>query len=179
MIMRRNTRSCLNTRSCFLIFALCVAVAGSLVGVSQEKATRGRKFKFSPPTARVEVLVVRASSGKPIENASVIFHQIEGREKGNMELKTNEDGKAVIDVLELGSKVRFQVIARGFQTYGEDLNLDKPSVTLEVRLSRPVEQYSAYKDHSADATKTPEGSSSPAPNPSATDGMQPNPAQSK
>src|SRR5450631_2961280 len=67
-------------------------------------AKRGRKYKAPPPTARFEVTVLRASTGKPVENASVIFHPLEnGRDSGNMELKTNDEGKAVIDLLELGS----------------------------------------------------------------------------
>ena len=37
-----------------------------------------------------------------------------------MELKTNEDGKAIIDVIPIGDTVRLQVIANGFQTYGAE-----------------------------------------------------------
>jgi len=129
-----------------------IGAALTFAATAQDATNRGRKFKLTPPTVRVEVLVVRAKSGKPIENASVIFHEMEGtRQTGNMQLKTNEDGKAVIDVLQLGSTVRFQVVAHGFQTYGEDLKLDKPNMMLNVVLSRPVEQYSAYKDHTADS----------------------------
>ena len=74
---------------------------------------RGRKYVPPPPMMKIEVTVLRASSGKPIPNAAVIFHPMEGdKDKGNMELKTNEEGKAVIDVLTKGSTVRLQVIAK-------------------------------------------------------------------
>jgi hypothetical protein len=66
-------------------------------------------------------------------------------DKGNMELKTNEDGKTVIDVLPIGDTVRLQVIAKGFQTYGEDYKIDKPEMAIEVKMKRPGEQYSIYK----------------------------------
>ena len=92
-----------------------------LAGAQQDNANRGRKYKPPPPSARIEVTVLRDATGKPIENASVIFHPMQGeRDKGNMELKTNEDGKAIIDVLTIGYTVRLQVIAKGFQTYGDD-----------------------------------------------------------
>jgi hypothetical protein len=154
-------------RSLFLlsIFAtgICLSI-GSLGLHAQDTAKRGRKYKPPPPTARVEVTVIRDVNGKPIENAAVIFHMV--GDKGNMELKSNEDGKAVIEVLVLGSKVELQVIAKGFQTYGDDFKLDKPSMAFEVKMKRPGEQYSIYKDHGekADAAKdaAPGAASAPA-----------------
>lgn len=112
---------------------------------AQESSHRGRKYKAPPATSRIEVTVVRDDDSKPIENASVIF-QLLG-EKGNMELKTNEDGKSIIDVLPLGSKMRLQILAKGYQTYGQDYEIDKPSLTFDIRLKRPVRQYSIYEHH--------------------------------
>ena len=64
------------------------------------------------------------------------------KDKGNMELKTNEDGKTIIDVLPIGDTVRLQIIAKGFQTYGEDYKIDKAQMAIEIRMKRPGEQYS-------------------------------------
>lgn len=133
-----------------------------------EKIKRGRKYVPPKPTARVEVYVARATTGKPIPNAGVVFHLQE--EKGNMELKSDMEGKAVIEVLPIGSKVRLQVIARGFQTYGEDFTVDGPEKTIQVKMQRPQEQFSIYKknegrvdsnapqDQKSEPTKEPEGS---------------------
>ena len=63
-----------------------------------------------------------------------------------MELKTNEDGKAVIDVIPIGDTVRLQIIANGFQTYGRDYKVDKPEMSMEIRMKRPGAQYSVYKN---------------------------------
>jgi len=71
-----------------------------------------------------------------------------------MELKTNEDGKTIIDVLPIGDVVRLQVIARGFQTYGEDYKIDKADLAIEIRMKRPGEQYSIYKGHDTAAKST-------------------------
>lgn len=70
-----------------------------------------------------------------------------------MELKTNEDGKSVIDVLPTGSKMRLQIIAKGYKTYGQDYMIDKADLTFGIRLKRPGEQYSIYKNHEQDAEK--------------------------
>lgn len=138
------------SRRFFFRFAVWVAAFGLAIGSfsanSQDNSKRGRKYKSPPPTSRVVVTILRDASGKPIENASVIFHPMEGeKDKGNMELKTNEDGKAVIDVLPMGDTVRLQIIAKGFQTYGQDFKVDKPEMPIEVRMKRPGEQYSIYK----------------------------------
>ena len=68
-----------------------------------------------------------------------------------MELKSNEDGKAIIDVLPIGETVRLQIIAKGFQTYGQDYKIEKSEMAIEVRMKRPGEQYSIYKEHPDDA----------------------------
>jgi 5-hydroxyisourate hydrolase-like protein (transthyretin family) len=123
-------------------------LAGLAASSQETTSKRGRKYKMPPPSARIEVTILRDSSGKPIENASVIFHAVEnGEAKGNMELKTNEDGKTVIDVLPKGGKMRVQVIAKGFQTYGDDYDIDKDQMAIEIRMKRPGEQYSIYKPH--------------------------------
>ena len=116
-----------------------------LAAGQQSHSNRGRKYKSPPPTARVEVTVVRDSDGKPIENAAVIFHMI--GDKGNMELKSDDEGKAVIDVLPIGGAVQLQIIATGYKTYGEDYKIDQTPIAIAVRMKRPGEQYSIYKPH--------------------------------
>jgi hypothetical protein len=75
------------------------------------------------------------------------------KDEGNMELKTNEDGKTIIDVLPIGDTVRLQVIARGFQTFGNDYKIEKAEMGIEIRLKRPGEQYSIYKNHDTAASE--------------------------
>jgi hypothetical protein len=105
-----------------------------------------RKYKAPPQASRIQVIILKDDNGKPVENAAVIFHPIQGdKDKGSLELKSNEDGKAIIDVIPIGDTVRLQIIANGFQTYGGDYKIDKPEVSLEVRMKRPGAQYSIYK----------------------------------
>jgi hypothetical protein len=148
----------------FLLISMGVFAVSSASAQDSDTAKRGRKYKAPPPTAHFEITVIRATNGKPVENAAVIFHPLAGgRDNGNMELKTNDEGKAVIDLLELGSNVRVQIIAPGFQTYGEDYKIDKDAIAVEVRLNRPGAQYSIYKK-----SEGAKGSDKPAEAPQAT-----------
>ena len=77
-------------------------------------------------------------NGKPIMNAAVIFNStLDGKEEGNLEVKTDPEGKATIDVIEVGSDVSVQVIANGFATYAEDIPAVGAEKTIQVRLVRP------------------------------------------
>jgi hypothetical protein len=142
-------------KSRFLFVAIGLLLIVGLTLSAQETNRRGRKYKAPPPTSKIEVTILRDANSKPIENASVIFH-VDG-DKGNMELKSNEDGKSVIDVLPIGSTVRLQVIAKGYQTYGEDFKIDKPEMAFEVKMKRPGEQYSIYKQHDSSADPKKDG----------------------
>jgi len=123
-------------------------VAAACPAHAQDADRRGRKFKLPPPTSTITVTVLRNFDGKPIENAAVIFHPMEGeRDKGGMELKTNEDGKTSLDVIPIGDTILLQVLAKGFQTFGRECKVDKPYMAFRVKLKRPGEQYSTYEKH--------------------------------
>ena len=168
------------------LFRLTVCLAGlglatcSLSSYGQsDNSSRGRKYKAPPPTARIEVTILKDVNGKPIENAAVIFHPMQGeKDEGNMELKTNEDGKTIIDVLPIGGTVRMQVIAKGFRTFGDDYVVDKAEMAIEIRMKRPGEQYSIYKNNNGSGSsdkgteKPKDGSSSTPPDGSTTQPKQ-------
>src|SRR5438045_327918 len=73
------------------------------------------------PLSTVNFVVVRDENGKPIRNAAVVIHPVNERgkqERGGIELKTDPDGKAAYEGIPYG-KMRIQVLASGFQTYGD------------------------------------------------------------
>lgn len=137
-------------RSRLLVFALLTGIGLSVCSLAlnaQDDNPHGRKYKAPPPSAHIEVIVLKDSSGKPVTNAHVIFHPTQGeRDKGSLEVKTNEDGKAIIDVIPIGDTVTLQVIADGYQTYGQSYKIDKADMSMEVRLKRPGGQYTIYKN---------------------------------
>ncbi len=133
--------------SCSAILSLFFL--SSLV-VAQDTSKRGRKYTPPPATARVSVAVIKDTNGKPIENAAVIFHMVGEEGKGNMELKTNGEGRAAIDVVPIGDTMTLQVLAEGFQTFGEDYKISSDTKDIVVRLKRPQRQYSTY-EHANDS----------------------------
>ncbi len=117
-----------------------------IVSAHAQDSKRGRKYKDPPPVAHIAVSVTRASNGKPVENAAVIFHTFhDGKDQGNMEIKTDEEGKAVLDVIPIGDQVQVQIVKNGFQTYGETFINDNPTRELAIRVKPPTGQYSTYQ----------------------------------
>jgi hypothetical protein len=132
-------------------FALSAALLAGIVAGSQAKADaqeHGRKYKPPPPTAHVVITVLKGFNDKPFVNAGVVFHAVrDGKDDGNLEVKTDPDGHATIDVLEVGSHVLMQVIANGFATYATEFDLTGPVKEMQVKLQRPKAQVSTYVDN--------------------------------
>jgi 5-hydroxyisourate hydrolase-like protein (transthyretin family) len=145
---------------------LMAVVLGLVPGAHAQEHGRGRKYKAPPPNCKVTVTVLKGYSGKPLENASVVFHPLkDGKDAGGMELKTNEDGKVTLDMIPVGDTLRLQVVATGFQTYGQDYDLPGQSREIEIKMKRPQKQYSIYENHPGNdggqATPQPQGEQKP------------------
>ncbi len=104
-------------------------------------------------TSWLHFTVIKDDNGKPVRNAAVVMHPVNPKGKqgrGGMELKTDAEGRAEFDGIPYG-KLRVQVLARGFQTYGEDFDISQPTMQLTIKLKRPQEQFSVYDDHAKDS----------------------------
>jgi hypothetical protein len=136
------------SRLCVLAAGLMLVLSPLTLSARQESHRRGRKFKPPPPVSRITVTVLRNDNDSPINNAHVIFHPVEGdHDKGGMELKTNQDGVALMTVIPIGDTVLVQVIANGYQTYGGLYKVEKPTLALHIRMKLPGQQYSIYDNH--------------------------------
>ena len=96
-------------------------------------------------------VVVKSQAGRPIDRASVIIRCIDRKlaklgkhDCPAYELRTNEEGKAVMPPIPQG-KIRIQVIAKGFQTFGKDYEINEGEKTVEVTVNPPQQQYSAHQ----------------------------------
>src|ERR1700676_907142 len=101
------------------------------------------------PMSALRFVVVRDSDGKPVRNAEVVLHPVKrkGKQaKGEMELKTDGEGRTNIDWIPYGP-LRVQVLAPHFQTFGEDYEINKAEMEITVELKRPGGQYSIYENH--------------------------------
>ncbi len=101
------------------------------------------------PMSDLRFVVVRDYNGKPVRNAAVVLHPVNRKgkqERGGLELKTDGEGRTNIDGIPYGP-LRVQVLAQGFQTFGEDYKIDKAEMEITVKLKRPGGQYSIYENH--------------------------------
>jgi len=124
----------------------------------------GQKDKDNEPTSWVYFNVIKEDNGKPVRNAAVIMHPVNDKGKqgrGDLELKTSPEGKTEFDGVPYG-KLRVQVIASGFQTYGEDFDIEKEKTEITIKLKRPQGQFSIYDDHAKDSNPPPKQDTPPA-----------------
>lgn len=101
------------------------------------------------PTAKMNFVILKDYNGRPVRNAAVVLHSVSNKgkqESGGVELKTNEQGQASYDGVPYG-KVRVQVLARGLQTFGQDYDVEQPTVELTIKLKLPEGEYSIYQNH--------------------------------
>ena len=108
---------------------------------------------YEGPMSNLRFVVVKDYNGKPVRDAGVVLHPVKknGQQSlGGMELKTDSDGRAHIDGIPYGP-LRVQVLAQGFQTFGEDYEINKPELEITVKLKRPGGQYSVYDGDSPKA----------------------------
>jgi hypothetical protein len=115
-----------------------LAICTALVAAARAGDKRYSNLHFS---------VIRAGKKVPVRNASVVIHPVSKngeQEKGGLELKTDADGKTGIDGIRYG-KLRVQVIAKGYQTFGEDFEISEPEKEFVIELKRPQDQVTIYK----------------------------------
>ncbi len=123
-----------------------------------------QKDKDDEPASFVYFLVIKDDNGKPVRNAAVIIHAVNDKGKqgrGGMELKTDPDGKTNFDGIPYGM-LRVQVLAHGFQTFGEDYDVSKPKTEITIKLKRPQGQFSVYDDQAKDPNAPPKQDPPPA-----------------
>ena len=85
----------------------------------------------------------------------------DGKDEGNLEIKTDSEGKAVIDVIPTGSTVDVQVIADGFATFANTYDVKESNRAIEIRMIRPRAQVSTYVDTRGQAASRPNGVQEP------------------
>ncbi|HLG95618.1 MAG TPA: carboxypeptidase-like regulatory domain-containing protein [Bryobacteraceae bacterium] len=94
---------------------------------------------------------VTGESGKPVDHASVVVKFVQGRSKvkfgkkirTEFELHTNEDGIAKIPPIPQGT-ILVQIIAKDYQTFGDNFDVNEPEKTIDIKLNPPQPQYSAH-----------------------------------
>ncbi|HXM22620.1 MAG TPA: carboxypeptidase-like regulatory domain-containing protein [Terriglobales bacterium] len=149
-------------------FAVAIVWVMVLAGAFPlEVGASDKKSQYDVPVAQLNFVVVKDYNGKPVRNAGVVMHTVgkhDKQDRGGLELKTDADGKASFDGIPYG-KLRVQVLAPGFQTFGGDYDVNQPAVEITIKLKRPEGQYSIYDDHQNNKKEDKTAPPAPDPNP--------------
>ena len=116
------------------LFIVFVLIAGLAAAADQK-------------TSELKFTVLKDENGKPVRNAAVVLHPVEkdGKQgKGGFELKTDPEGQASFPAAPYG-KLRVQVLARGYQTFGQDYDINQPQQEIVIKLKKPQGQFSIYE----------------------------------
>ena len=120
-------------------FVLSIFVIGALAGA----------LAAAPMTKLT--IVVKSQGGKPVDRASVVVRFVEGHSivklgkavRTTFELRTNQEGEAQVPSIPQG-KIRIQVIAKGYQTFGQIFDVSEEEKKIEITLNPPQQQYTSH-----------------------------------
>ncbi len=107
---------------------------------------------FAGDTTKLRI-EVKNHYDKPVDRASVVVKFVEGRSIAklgkkiikNWELRTNQEGIARVPLELPQGKIQIQVIAKGYQTYGEIFNVNEEEKTIAIKLNPPQPQHSEHQ----------------------------------
>jgi hypothetical protein len=142
MAMRDLSRSvCAAGIALLFAFALGLPVAAQ-AGGAKSKA-KDKKSDDTPVSLRIHV--VGGEKQEPVANASVylrfqekhaLLFLLHKKDKVELDLKTDNEGNASFNDLPQG-KLLIQIVAPGWQTFGEYYALHQDKRTIVIKLHRP------------------------------------------
>jgi 5-hydroxyisourate hydrolase-like protein (transthyretin family) len=118
-------------------------------------------FEVNEPRKTIEVTMasgltrinvqVTTQGGHPIDHADVVVKFVKGHSllllgkaiRTSWEMRTNQEGLAKVPEVPQGT-ILIQVIATGYQTFGQTFEVNELEKTINVKLNTPQEQYSAH-----------------------------------
>jgi hypothetical protein len=129
-------------RVALLLFAIVVALAPAL---GRSKESKDQAKPDVPIGTRLRVEVTGGDKSIPVDLASVyirfvVRHQTGRDEKPELDVKTNNQGVAVVPFVPRG-KVTVQVVADGWKPYGESYQMTQDEQVIKIHLERPPKWY--------------------------------------
>jgi hypothetical protein len=105
---------------------------------------------LAAPMTKINI-VVKNQAGKPVDHASVVVRFVQGHSvvklgkaiRTTFELRSNQEGEARIPSIPQG-KILVQIIAKGYQTFGQTFDIAEEEKDLEITLNPPQQQYTAH-----------------------------------
>ena len=97
----------------------------------------------------VRLVVTDAEKGTPVTKAAITLHFVRGKsifgKKDRADWDVKSDSKGNVTVPIPAGKLKVQVYAKGYQTYGEEFEVSGEEKVIEVKLLHPQDQYSAHE----------------------------------
>ena len=123
-------------------------IVAALLLVATQLAGQNVAEQKDDASTRLTLQVLNETNKQPVVGAHVVVRFTEERllrrdKRVSWEAKTNRKGEIVLSDLPTGN-VKVQVIAKGFQTYGDQHDLEKPQEKVTILLRPPKGQVSAY-----------------------------------
>ncbi len=122
-----------------------------LAGLAQKAATGDY--------TEVRLVVTDSEKGTPVPKAAVTLHFVRGKnlfgKKDRADWDVKSDSKGNVTVPIPAGKLKVQVFAKGYQTFGEEFEISGEEKVIEVKLLHPQDQYSAH-DNPKDGAKQPD-----------------------
>ena len=96
-------------------------------------------------------ITVKTQAGRPVGQAAVIVRFVKGHSvlklgkavRTQWEIRSNQDGEALVPAIPQG-QIRVQIIANGYQTYGETFDVTDTEKTIDIKLNPPQQQYTLH-----------------------------------
>jgi hypothetical protein len=96
-------------------------------------------------------ITVKTQAGRPVGQAAVIVRFVKGHSvlklgkavRTQWEIRSNQDGEALVPAIPQG-QIRVQIIAGGYQTYGETFDITETEKTIDIKLNPPQQQYTSH-----------------------------------
>ena len=106
---------------------------------------------LAAPMTKINI-VLKNQAGKPVDHASVVVRFVQGHSvvklgkaiRTTFELRSNQEGEARIPSIPQG-KILVQVIAKGYQTFGQIFDVTEEEKTIDIALNPPQQQYSSHQ----------------------------------
>ena len=127
-------------RCIMLCLGLCLSLSlGAVVAIA------------GPPMTTLTIEVTD-QAGKPVDRAGVIIRFVKGHSviklgksiKKEWEMRTGQDGRVTMPPIPQGT-ILVQIIAKNYQTFGDNFDVDDPQKTITIKLNPPQSQYSAHE----------------------------------
>ena len=117
--------------------------------------------RASKDYTEIKLIVIDAEKGQPVPKAAITLTFVRGKnvfgkkDRAQWDVKTDSHGQVVVPFIPRG-KMKVVVFAKGYQTFGDEVEVAGDEQTIPVKLVLPHGQYSVHDGAVEPEVKKPE-----------------------